>query len=159
MLNEFINSFKSINLSTLDENNFPFSSYAPFIKYNNKYYVYLSDMAKHANNLKNNPKVCIFFIEDEKDCENIFARKRVTLQATSNLIKRDTKKFEKILDEFEKLNKDTVKVTREMLDFNLFELAPIYGEAIFGFGKAYNIGGEHFDTLIQRDNLRGHKSK
>lgn len=60
MLNEFINSFKSINLSTLDENNFPFSSYAPFIKYNNKYYVYLSDMAKHANNLKNNPKVCIF---------------------------------------------------------------------------------------------------
>ncbi|RXJ87083.1 HugZ family protein [Arcobacter sp. CECT 8985] len=159
MLNEFINSFKSTVLSTLDENNYPFGSYAPFIKYNNKYYVYLSDMAKHARNLKDNPKVSLFFIEDEQSSENIFARKRVVLQGKTIVIKRGSDEFEKILDKFEKLNEDTVKVTRKMIDFNLFEITPIYGEAVFGFGKAYNIGGEHFDKLIERENLKGHKSK
>ncbi|PPK63008.1 hypothetical protein B0F89_101208 [Malaciobacter marinus] len=159
MLNEFINSFKSIILASIDENDFPFNSYAPFIKYNNRYYVYLSDMAKHARNLKSNPKVSIFFIEDENNCENIFARKRVIFQANSTIIKRGSDKFESILDKFENLDKKTVKMTRKMSDFNLFELEVNYGEAVFGFGRAYNIGGKNFDELIQRENQKAHTSK
>ncbi|WP_404317818.1 HugZ family protein [Malaciobacter canalis] len=159
MLNEFINSFKSIILASIDENDFPFNSYAPFIKYNNRYYVYLSDMAKHARNLKSNPKVSIFFIEDENNCENIFARKRVIFQANSTIIKRGSDKFESILDKFENLDKKTVKMTRKMNDFNLFELEVNYGEAVFGFGRAYNIGGKNFDELIQRENQKAHTSK
>lgn len=72
---EFLDSFKSIIINSLDENKNPFSSYAPFVKYENAYYVYLSGMAKHSQNLKQNPKASIFFCEDESSCENIFARK------------------------------------------------------------------------------------
>lgn len=50
-------------------------------------------------------------------------------------------------------------MTRKMNDFHLFELEVNYGEAVFGFGRAYNIGGKNFDELIQRDNQKGHTSK
>ncbi len=89
MLNTFLKSIKSVVLSTLDENNFPFTSYAPYLKNNNKYYFYLSDMAKHSQNLKNNKKASLFFIEDEKNCENLFARKRVVFQAKVEVISKD----------------------------------------------------------------------
>ena len=44
-LNEFLETLQSLTISSLDENKNPFSSYAPFVKYNHKYYVYLSLMA------------------------------------------------------------------------------------------------------------------
>lgn len=74
-LNEFLEPLKSLTIASLDEKGFPFSSYAPFVKYKHKYYVYLSLMAKHSSNLSLNPKASIFFCEDEKDCKNIFGKK------------------------------------------------------------------------------------
>lgn len=41
-----------------------------------------------------------------------------------------------------------------MSDFNLFELSVKKGEAVFGFGKAYDITNDL--TLIPRDS-KGHK--
>ena len=79
-LNEFLQTIKSLTISSLDENKNPFSSYAPYVKYNHKYYVYLSLMAKHSKNLTQNKIASIFFSEDEKDCSNIFAKKRVSIQ-------------------------------------------------------------------------------
>lgn len=66
-LNEFLETLKSLTISSLDENKNPFSSYAPFVKHNHKYYVYLSLMAKHSSNLTQNKIASIFFCEDEKD--------------------------------------------------------------------------------------------
>jgi len=50
-LNEFLENFKSLSMSTIDNKGNPFSSYAPFIKIEDKYYVYISLMAKHTTNL------------------------------------------------------------------------------------------------------------
>ena len=45
-LDEFLEPLKSLTISSLDEKGLPFTSYAPFVKYEHKYYVYLSLMAK-----------------------------------------------------------------------------------------------------------------
>ncbi len=71
-LNQFLENLKSLTISSIDEKGYPFSSYAPFVKYNHKYYVYLSSIAKHSSNLTKNKIASIFFSEDEKDCSNIF---------------------------------------------------------------------------------------
>ena len=156
----FIDSFQSVVINSLDENKNPFSSYAPFVKYENSYYVYLSNMAKHSKNLKNNKKSSIFFCEDENSCENIFARKRVIMQCNTTIIEKDSKKYNSILDSFEKkFDKKMVQTLRAMSDFNVYEFKAFYGEAIFGFGKAYNLGGENFDELIQREGTKGHGRK
>lgn len=96
-LNEFLEPLKSLTISSLDEKGFPFSSYAPFVKFEHKYYVYLSLMAKHSHNLTNNPKCSIFFSEDEKDCKNIFAKKRVSIQCDAIRLEQNTQKEKEIL--------------------------------------------------------------
>lgn len=157
MLQKFINSFKSVVLSTIDINNNPFSSYAPYIKVEDKYYIYISFMAMHYENLDKYPKASLFFIEDENKTSNIFARKRVVLQCNSTKLPRDIQKFEELIKIFEEEHGETVKVLKQMKDFSIFEFKPFYGEAVFGFGEAYNIGGENCDKLIPRENQKGHK--
>lgn len=160
-LDSFLEEFQSLTISSLDENNNPFSSYAPFVKKDDKYYVYISDMAKHTQNLKSNIKCSLFFVEDENSCKNIFARKRVMIQCESTIIKKDTDNEENILEVFEnKFDKKMVDMLRKMGDFNVFEFKPFYGEATFGFGKAYNLGGKNFSEFVQRESTsKGHGHK
>lgn len=156
-LNEFLETLQSLTISSLDENKNPFSSYAPFVKYNHKYYVYLSLMAKHSSNLTNNEIASIFFCEDEKDCKNIFGKKRVSIQCKTKRLEQNTNDETLILDKFRnKFESDMVNTLHKMGDFYLFEFTPFYGEAVFGFGKAYNLGGENFEEFVERGNGSGH---
>ncbi|WP_419769605.1 MAG: HugZ family protein [Candidatus Marinarcus sp.] len=154
MLKDFLKSFKSMVISTLDSNTNPFTSYAPFVYSQEKYYIFISDIAKHSQNLKAHKELSIFFIEDEQECENIFARKRVVLECSSTLIDKKSDTHNAILNQFEATHGKTVKMLRKMSDFNLFELSVKKGEAVFGFGKAYDITNDL--TLIPRDS-KGHK--
>jgi heme iron utilization protein len=162
-LNEFLEPLKSLTISSLDEKKYPFSSYAPFVKYNNKYYVYLSLMAKHSSNLTQNKIASIFFCEDEQDCKNIFGKKRVSIQCETLKLEQNTQNETNILDQFRnKFGAEMVDMLKKMGDFYLFEFTPFYGEAVFGFGKAYNLGGENFEEFVERTNNssgHGHGSK
>lgn len=155
---QFIDSFKSLTLSTIDENQFPFTSYAPFIKHNHKYYIYISSIAKHFHNLENNNNCSLFFIEDEKTCENIFARKRVMLQSKSKKLSRDTKEFEILMNLFKDKHGEMISTLKNMKDFFIHEFTPLHGEAVFGFGKAYNIGGENCEELLNKEIKEAHKN-
>ena len=158
-LNEFLEPIKSLTISSLDDKRYPFSSYAPFVKYNHKYYVYLSLMAKHSSNLTQNKIASIFFCEDEQTCKNIFAKKRVTIQCETSKLEQNTQEEKVILDEFRnKFGAEMVDMLKKMGDFYLFEFTPFYGEAVFGFGQAYNLGGENFEEFVQRQNTdsKGH---
>jgi hypothetical protein len=44
-----------------------------------------------------------------------------------------------------------------MKDFSFYEFEVFDGEAVFGFGEAYNVGGKNFDELVERKGLSGHK--
>jgi len=158
-LNEFLEDFKSVNISTLDEKGNPFSSYAPFIKVEDKYYVYISQMAKHTSNLQRKDICSLFFIEDEATCSNIFARKRAMLQCSSNIIKQDSQEETDKLSNFKiKFGDKMIDMLKSMQDFHIFEFTPFYGEAVFGFGKAYNLGGKDFSEFLEREstNSGGH---
>lgn len=161
-LNEFLEPIKSLTISSLDDKGYPFSSYAPYVKYNNKYYVYLSLMAKHSSNLTQNKIASIFFCEDEQDCKNIFGKKRVSIQCETKRLEQNTDEEIEILNEFRtKFGEEMVNMLQKMGDFYLFEFTPFYGEAVFGFGKAYNLGGDNFQDFVERGNTgnTGHGSK
>lgn len=164
-LNEFLEPLKSLTISSLDDKGYPFSSYAPFVKYNHKYYVYLSLMAKHSSNLTKNKMASIFFCEDEQDCKNIFGKKRVSIQCETRRLEQNNQEETDILNEFRnKFGNEMVDMLHKMGDFYLFEFTPFYGEAVFGFGKAYNLGGDNFQDFVERQNNthtsgHGHGSK
>ena len=156
-MKEFIQTIQTAIIGTLDSKGQPFSSYAPYIYDNNRFYVYISDIATHAKNLQANPKASLFFVEDESKTDNLFARKRVSLQCNSQKIERANERFEEVLELFaEKFDAKMVATLQKMLDFNLYEFQTTYGEATFGFGKAYFVGGENMDTLIPRGESNPH---
>ncbi|MDD2384055.1 MAG: pyridoxamine 5'-phosphate oxidase family protein [Sulfurospirillaceae bacterium] len=147
----FIHNIQTVVLGTLDAQGNPFSSYAPYIYDNNRFYVYISDIATHTKNIQRTPKASLFFVEDESKTENLFARKRISLQCDSTKIVRWTERFETVLDLFaKKFDAKMVATLQKMTDFNLYEFKVNYGEATFGFGKAYFIGGENMDELVER---------
>ena len=155
---DFIARFQSVTIGTLDEQGLPFSSYAPFVQYEHRFYIFISDVARHARNLQRTPKASLLFIEDESQTEQIFARKRVSLQCSSRMISRDNAKFTEVMEIFKsKFSPEMVGMLMGMADFNLYELSTDYGEATFGFGEAYNIGGEYMEELVPRTGGSGHK--
>jgi len=157
-LNELLTEFQSTVLGTQSENGYPFSSYAPFYYDGEVVYVFVSNIATHAQNMQEQPKASAFFVEDELKSENIFARRRISLQCDVEMISRENKRYEEVLPKFQARFEDgTLGMLMGMTDFNLYALTPIYGEATFGFGEAYNIGGEKMNELVERTGRRGHQ--
>ena len=157
-LNELLIPFKSTVLGTLSSNGYPFSSYAPFYYDGEVVYVFISNIATHAKNMQTTKKASAFFVEDESITENIFKRKRISLQCDVTKISRESEKFQSIMKNFQAKHSDgTLTMLMGMNDFNLYALTPIYGEATFGFGEAYNIGGEKMNQLVPRTAGSGHK--
>jgi len=108
--------------------------------------------------MQEQPKASAFFVEDELKSENIFARRRISLQCDVEMISRENKRYEEVLPKFQARFEDgTLGMLMGMTDFNLYALTPIYGEATFGFGEAYNIGGEKMNELVERTGRRGHQ--
>ena len=157
-LDTLLSPFESTVLGTQSSNGYPFSSYAPFYYDGQVVYVFISDIATHAKNMQTSPKSSAFFIEDESMTENIFKRKRISLQCDVEKIDRENEGFKIIMKKFQsKFNDGTLSMLMAMADFNLYALTPIYGEATFGFGEAYNIGGEKMNELVTRTGDSGHK--
>jgi putative heme iron utilization protein len=156
-LNELLEPFQTVTLGTLGNNGYPFSSYAPFYYDGEMIYVFISNIATHAQNVQTSPKASAFFIEDESITENMFKRKRISIQCDVHRIERETSQFEDIMPQFINKQGSTLQMLIGMADFNLYALKPIYGEATFGFGEAYNIGGEKMNQLVPRNSSSGHK--
>ncbi len=156
-MQNFIQNIQTAVIGTVNSKGEPFSSYAPYIYDNNHFYIYISDIATHAKNIQANPHSSLFFIEDESKTENLFARKRISLQCLASKIERGSERFEQIFSSYKaKFEAGTVEMLKGMTDFNLFELEVTSGEATFGFGEAYAIGGEHMNELVARKSSGGH---
>lgn len=157
-LSELLSGYQSVVLGTQGDNGYPFSSYAPFYYDGEVVYIFISDIATHAKNIQTTLRASALFIEDESQSANIFARKRISLQCNVTPISRDEVKFTSVMEQFQKkFDRSLVSMLMGMKDFNLYALTPIYGEATFGFGEAYNIGGENMNQLEARSGDKGHK--
>ncbi len=157
-LSELLADFQSVVLGTQGSNGYPFSSYAPFYYDGEELYIFISDIATHAKNIHATHKASALFIEDEIKSTNIFARKRISLQCDVTQISREDERFNSVMKHFQdKFDASLIAMLMGMKDFNLYALKPIYGEATFGFGEAYNIGGEKMNMLVSRNADKGHR--
>ena len=155
--NNIMKNMNSINLSTVCAKNIPNSSYAPsVIDGNGDFYIYVSELSKHTKNLLDNPKVSIMLIEDEVCSENIFARKRFTIDAHANIINRGTDNWVDKIALLELKFGQSIKFLKDMVDFHLFQLVPKKGLLVYGFGRAFNFVGKNLNQ-IKHLNESGHK--
>ena len=153
---ELIASIKTLSISSINENNTAHSSYAPFIENEHKFYICISGMAKHTKNLFNNETVSCIIIEDESKSTNLFARKRVTFDMKVTPIERNSLIFNGAMTLFRDRFGNSAGIYESMQDFQLFELTPVSGRAVFGFGEAYDFRDGDFGGAATG---MGHQSK
>ncbi|MWC30287.1 HugZ family pyridoxamine 5'-phosphate oxidase [Paenibacillus sp. MMS18-CY102] len=140
----FISSVKTITLGTIDVEGKPFLSYAPFVQCQGKLYIYISRIAQHYRHLENNAAVDVLLIEDESRSANLFARQRARLSCTAANIGNEG--YEPIFRLLEQSFGEPMIGMLRGLDFSMFELSPLQGRYVVGFGQSFDIdvAGEQF---------------
>ena len=143
----FLKKFRSLHLSTIGKNGRPESSYAPFVIDQNKFYIYISALARHTKNLLHDSRAGIMIIEPEELAENIFARQRLTFDCDAEIVVRESQDWMRIMSLFDDFAGELMQTLRMLGDFQLIRLKPNSGLLVKGFGKAYEISGEKMDQF------------
>ncbi|MGF1644634.1 MAG: HugZ family protein [Thiotrichales bacterium] len=153
----FPTAFESVLMATCDADGLPDASYAAYIHHDSYYYVYVSELARHTQNLKQTGKACVLFIENERDAGHPFARQRVTLDCGAAEVERDSTEFNDILDRFHARFGKLVETLRNLRDFHLFRIVPRQGVFVKGFARAFLISDPSAPQVSHmRD--RGHRA-
>ena len=145
---KFKSSVKTLSLSTLTDEGQPNISYAPFVTDDDGFfYVFLSQLASHTQDLLNQHIASIMLMEDEQNSRQLFARQRITYHCKISIIRSDNKTYDEILNNFESSFGSIIPLLRNLPDFILFKLSPTEGRYVEGFGKAYELTGKNLTRL------------
>ncbi len=133
---------QSLILATTNSQGIPLSSTAPFIESDDRDFVLLlSDMAEHSQNLRHHEQsgtvAAVMLLEDEAQCRNIFARKRLSYECRVQIIDREQKQWQPIIEQLQQKFGKTIELLSSMGDFRLYVLSPQNGNYVKGFGQAY----------------------
>ena len=151
----FKQQMKTILLSTVDAEGNPNVSYAPFVIHNGEYQVLISTIARHARNLLEVPKVSLMLIEDESQSREIFARRRLTFDASARIVERHSAEWEEAIQALKARHGDTISNLAKLEDFKLFCFKPEKGLFVKGFGQAFQVSTYDLVNFVHLD--EGHK--
>lgn len=124
-------------LASNDENHLAQISYAPYLHQDDCFYVYLSNLAQHTQNMIRNPQVSIMILQNPDDAANPFVRQRLSFQCTAAEIHPHAADYDRILQAMSERLGKTISLLRQLPDFRLFRLRALHGQFIAGFGQAF----------------------
>lgn len=128
---------RSLIISSISSQGEPLTSYAPFVKEGNDYFISISSNLPHFKNMQETKKAHILIIEDEATAEHIYARKRLYFSALCEVVEQGSEEVYKL---FDKRYGDSLSFLRSMKDFKIIKLTPGEKSLVLGFGAAYTMG-------------------
>ncbi|MBE1273389.1 MULTISPECIES: heme utilization protein HutZ [Enterovibrio] len=156
-IQEFRDARKTLQLGTVDKDGKPHTSYAPFAFSEQGYYILVSDLATHGQNLKHSKAVSIMMIEDENEARSIFARRRLSFDTNAELIERESALWQQGIDVMQTRLGEMIDNLSQLGDFRLYRLNPVIGRYVKGFGQAFDVTGEDLLSIVHLN--EGHVQK
>lgn len=144
---ELTASFQTVLLGTCSPNGEPEISYSPYVIVGGFLHIFVSELSVHTGNLHDNPRASLLFIEDESDCQNLHARRRVTYRAGASLIPRSDPEWTKVLQEFEGRFGEIIPLLKSLPDFHLFRFTTDSATIVRGFADAHTLVCDRFEPL------------
>lgn len=139
-LQKLLVSQQTLLLSTASATGIPGISYAPFVRDGSGcFYILISELAAHTENLFANPRASVMFVRPEPESDNLFARERAIFDCSVKEIDRSDDIYPTHLTALQNQFGEIVGVLRALSDFHLFALCPESGRYVAGFGQAYTI--------------------
>lgn len=154
----FPDIFESVLMATVNSQGMPDVSYAAYVNYNDDYYIYVSELARHTENLVDTGRVSLLFIENEDRAKNLFARQRVTLDCESIEVFRGSYHFDLIMDKFQLKFGKFMAMLKSLNDFHLFKISPVKGSYVRGFAQAYRFEGKGLNKMHHIQD-KGHQAE
>ena len=121
--------------------------YAPYIFYENYYYIFVSELSTHVKLLLKQKVGTFMIINDETNSQNIWARIRLKFSAKIEVIIRDSEDFSKICEKIKYKHGKTMNLIKQFSDFHLIKIIPSRGTFISGFGNAFNLEGQYLNVI------------
>ena len=141
---DFIGQFDSVLIGTSDITGEPDVSYSPVIYHNSMFYILVSQLSAHTGHLYQRPTAALLFIEDERDSEQIYARRRLSFSCLAQPCKRDEQIWQILIPLFRNRFGPIIDTLTGLNDFVPFQLQPTQGRWVTGFGRAYGFSGMDF---------------
>ncbi len=138
-LQELLASQQTLLLSTASVSGIPGISYAPFVRDEGCFYILISELAVHTDNLFANPQASVMFVRSESESNILFARERAIFDCSVKEIGRSDVIYQTQLTAMQDQFGEIVGVLCSLSDFHLFALSPESGRYVAGFGQAYTI--------------------
>lgn len=156
---EFLEGFKTCMIASLTPDAKAYASTAPYARDGKVFYILISTVAQHGKNLLATDHVSLLFAEDESVCAQPFARKRITIEALVEQVKRDETGFEVGVEQLKnRFDTELVGNLAKMGDFHLFRLTTQSGSAVMGFGQAYRLDDNlEIENSIFGQHQKGHR--
>lgn len=143
-IQQLMRAFQTVLLSTCSVDAAPEISYSPYAVVEGKLYIFLSDLARHTANLKNNPKASLLFIESEADAKNLHARTRVTFKAQAEIVDRESEEAKNALAAMESRFGQIMQLLASLPDFHFFALTTQEAVLVRGFADAHPVSCDGF---------------
>ena len=121
--------------------------YAPYIFYENYYYIFVSELSTHVKLLLKKNVGTFMIINDETNSQNIWARIRLKFSAKIEVIIRDSEDFSIICEKIRYKHGKTMNLIKQFSDFHLIKIIPSRGTFISGFGNAFNLEGQYLNVI------------
>ncbi|SBS26658.1 Pyridoxamine 5'-phosphate oxidase [Marinomonas aquimarina] len=153
-ITSFIDSKGSLMLAVSDPEGQPIASYSPFVVYQGELYILVSALALHTLALQNANNASVLIIDDEADCDTVYARRRLQYDMAVESVVREDELWHIIGEALLRRHGDIVAQLLQLGDFQMFKLSPRSGRFVKGFGRAYELAP---NTLVsdQLDHIRG----
>ncbi len=145
---EFRDSRKTLQLATISKDGLPHASYSPFAFSSEGYFILVSDVAQHGQNLKHNKAISILMIENEDDARKLFKRRRLSFDATAQHIERESEKWHHGVQLLRERLGEIIDDLAQLGDFNLYLIAPEKGRYVKGFGQAFDVSGDDMVSIV-----------
>ncbi|MEZ8823940.1 heme utilization protein HutZ [Vibrio amylolyticus] len=146
-IQEFRDSCQTLQLATLN-GNVPHVSYAPYAHTSHGYFILISDIAQHGQNLKRAKSVSIMMIEDESAARSIYARRRLSFDSQATCIDKQSAMGQEGIEALRQRFGEIIENLSTLDDFNLYQLVPEQGRYVKGFGKAFHVSGDDLLSFL-----------
>ncbi len=133
-------NLSTVCLSTASADGLPEASVAATLLDNSgAFVIFVSGLAAHTRNLRENPRASVLLAEPESAATNALARRRLGFSCAAEPVARESVAHATLVAAFRAKFGATIAVIAALPDFQFMRLIPLRGRVVIGFGAAFEV--------------------
>ena len=120
---------------------------AALLDANGAFVVFVSGLAAHTRNLRENPRASVLLAEPETATTNALARRRLTFACAAQTVAQESAAHAEFVTAFRAKFGPTIDLIASRPDFRFVRLTPPRGRVGAGFGAAFEVDARDWNQL------------